>query len=222
MALYIDPSSSISTATQSNSSSEPITPPAASPSPHTRVGIDVMSLHLPHFESSPSSFLDTMQDSVTPAEEGWVRSALHAGQSEEGLERLWDLWTHKEALTKNLGLGLGFDFKRVELALWECKPQDRRERRGKCEEVLRMDGRKADQYVFTEVSLPAGKGNGSSEQRRRGSKLVVCEGPFAAPQGERDQIAPSIAHKQAEEEGWLKIWTMQELVDEAKRLATAR
>lgn len=184
-----------------------------------------MSPLLPHFESSPSTFLDTMQDSVTPSEAEWVRAALNAGESDEGLERLYDLWTYKEALTKNLGLGLGFDFKRVELAFCECEPEVRgREGRRSGVEgkgVLSMDGKRAPQYVFTEVGLPAGIGNGSAEARRKGSKMVVCEGPYEvgdAGDGARAQICPSIPHTKAVERGLLRMWTMQELVDEAKTL----
>lgn len=37
-----------------------------------------------------------------------------APSQEQGLERFFWMWTAKEAYTKALGLGLGFDFRRVE------------------------------------------------------------------------------------------------------------
>jgi len=48
------------------------------------------------------------------------------GSPKENLERFFWMWTMKEAYTKALGIGLGFDFKRVEFDVEE--------------NVLRIDG----------------------------------------------------------------------------------
>lgn len=195
-----------------------------------RVGIDVMGLSLPHFEESAQSFLCTMSESITGPEEEWIRSALPGpgrppseGQR-EALERIYDLWTHKEALTKNLGLGLGFDFKRIQMGFWLCQggTGNRDQRRSESSTILEMDGRLADQYSFVEISLPAGRGNASAEQRRVGAQCVVCRGPqrrvVTGSAGACEQIAPRTRSTEAAESGLLRMMTMEELVEKAKAM----
>lgn len=198
-----------------------------------RVGIDVMGLSLPHFEDSAQSFLATMSESITGREEEWIRSALPGPghpQSEgqrEALERIYDLWTHKEALTKNLGLGLGFDFKRIQMGFWLCRGSgdggaNREQRRSGNGTILEMDGQLADQYSFVEISLPAGRGNASAEQRRVGAQCVVCRGPqrrvVTGSAGGCEQIAPRMRSTEAVESGLLRMMTMEELVEKAKAM----
>lgn len=207
-----------------------------------RVGIDVMGLSLPHFEQSPATFLETMSDSMTAEERLWVASALPAAgstkqpaEADEALQRLYDLWTYKEALTKNLGMGLGFDFKRVQVGLWKCQDANNRRKRRTVlptrshddeHTVLSMDGSASRSYTFTEVTLPAGKGNVSAGQRKAGSKVVVCLGPHedgirietgSKPTVRLPQIRPSITQDEAVRSDLLRIWTMQELVDAAEQ-----
>ncbi|XP_006459883.1 hypothetical protein AGABI2DRAFT_219279, partial [Agaricus bisporus var. bisporus H97] len=79
--------------------------------PPTRsIGIDIMKLHIPGKESFPS-FVHTVGDQLTPHEHHLIFSG---SSTEEKLQTFFWMWTMKEAYTKALGLGLGFDFKRVE------------------------------------------------------------------------------------------------------------
>ncbi|CEH13956.1 related to bna2-tryptophan-dioxygenase [Ceraceosorus bombacis] len=150
----------------------------------SKVGIDVMELSLPHFEPNIHSFVGTMELALTARESHWILRALeqrvNAPNTEaEALRRLYDLWTHKEAYTKAIGKGLGFDFTRLELRLWDCiaaEPRatksplvqpdlaakqaliastDRANRRG--DNILHSDGVVVPHYSFTELLLPPGK-----------------------------------------------------------------
>ncbi|CAO1627380.1 unnamed protein product [Parajaminaea phylloscopi] len=205
-------------------------PSTSLPPPGIRLGVDVMALSLPHFEQSASTFLETMSESVTPAEHDWVQSATRSTADQtESLQRLYDLWTYKEALTKNLGLGLGFDFKRVQVGLWECESEgegrdaaeNRRTRRSGSRGILQVDGKVDARYTFTEVLLPAGSCNADERHRAAGSQAVVCQGPLLAT-AEHDvtvqQVSPALVADEAVRCGLLRIWTMRELVTEAERL----
>lgn len=169
-----------------------------------RVGIDVMSLTLPHYESSISSFLETMQDTMTADEVQWVRNASH---DKEALHRLYDLWTYKEALTKNMGQGLGFDFKRVELRFWTCEGERSFRKVPIGQSILALDGQLDQRYHFTAVDVATAKVS---------SQIVVCSGPLNSEQfAQHSQISPSISQEKALQTGLLKIWTMSDLVKEA-------
>lgn len=158
-----------------------------------------MSLTLPHYESSVDSFIETMADTMTSAEEKWVRQDPH-----QSLYRLYQLWTHKEALTKNMGIGLGFDFKRIELSFWESDG-------GQADTVvLVLDGQVDTRYRFTSVDL-------QSPTRATPSLLVVCEGPFTSQQTQR-QLSPTVTQQDAVDQHWLAIWGVSDLVQTAKDL----
>ncbi|KAK0549228.1 hypothetical protein OC846_003384 [Tilletia horrida] len=204
----------------------------------------------------------------------------------EMLMRLYDLWTYKEAFTKNVGRGLGFDFSTIEVALWRCARvtlpkyalapspngalgpgkeaadvledfSDRVVRAAKehgsrisagpfsskgsasatatFEPILTIAGKPEGRYSFTEIHLPSSRkgtrqsltsashASSSSPPRRARSQLVVCEGPF--PEGtfaaDMVQVAPALDYEDAIKAGLLKVWTMEELVAEARRLRKA-
>lgn len=186
-----------------------------------RVGIDVMSLTLPHYEESPTTFLETMGETTTEREAQWVREASQSSPTgpSEALLRLYDLWTYKEALTKNLGLGLGFDFKRIQMAFWDCQETSGRSKRKAVatKPVLVMDGKQEAKYIFTEVKLPCGTANTDRKQREAGSQLVVCQGPLPSDKG-RKQISPAIEMDRAIKDGILRLWDFEDLLGEAQRL----
>ncbi|KAJ7937260.1 hypothetical protein B0H13DRAFT_1945020 [Mycena leptocephala] len=58
-----------------------------------------------------ASFVETVGDQLTALEHRLISSAAN---QEQGLSHFFWMWTAKEAYTKALGLGLGFDFRRVE------------------------------------------------------------------------------------------------------------
>ncbi|KAJ7499143.1 hypothetical protein FB451DRAFT_1118041 [Mycena latifolia] len=78
--------------------------------PAFSIGVDVMKIRIPGRETF-ASFVETVGDQLTALERRLISSAP---TQDEGLERFFWMWTAKEAYTKALGLGLGFDFSRVE------------------------------------------------------------------------------------------------------------
>ncbi|KAJ7095175.1 hypothetical protein B0H15DRAFT_775098 [Mycena belliarum] len=78
--------------------------------PAFTIGVDIMKVRIPGRESL-ASFVETMGEQLTALERQLISSAPNEG---EGLARFFWVWTVKEAYTKALGLGLGFDFRRLE------------------------------------------------------------------------------------------------------------
>ncbi|KAN0061204.1 hypothetical protein ACQY0O_006939 [Thecaphora frezii] len=176
-----------------------------------RLGVDVMKLALPKFDKDVTSFCETMDMALTPNEKTWVLSPLSSAHlsreenEEEALHRLLDLWTYKEAFTKNVGKGLGFDFQTVEVALHRLE-QDRTAR---CTggawpgAVLEIKGEAEPAYVFWELQL--GKGGDRSQ-------VVVAQGPGARGR----QVSPCLDQEWASECGLLTVWSMDELIEWAQ------
>jgi len=87
-----------------------------------KVGVDVMKVALPRNETI-SSFLEILRDQLSPLERSLLAPIRPYSSSlslplpatdDETLRRIFWIWTLKEAYTKALGIGLGFDFSRVE------------------------------------------------------------------------------------------------------------
>mgnify|MGYP000020755044 FL=1 len=167
-----------------------------------RVGVDVMEVTLPTFEQSSASFCETMGQTMTARERAWV---LSGASDNDILSRLLDLWTYKEAYTKNLGQGLGFPFASIELAWWAPTGP-----------FLSVSGAAEDAYRFVEVALP--RGACSASQSKHGSRIAVAVGPhaWAAPQVK----APLDAHGAAQS-GLLRVCTYDELIARAYSQCTA-
>jgi 4'-phosphopantetheinyl transferase len=68
-----------------------------------------MKVELPQRDPFPQ-FVKMFSDQLTAVETHAVLSV----PEDEGLRRFFWIWTMKEAYTKALGLGMGFDFKRIE------------------------------------------------------------------------------------------------------------
>lgn len=179
---------------------------------------------MPHYEPSVLDFVKTMEMTMTHAETQWVRqgnsdvhlssSPVSAEAKDQGqLRRLFSLWTHKEAYTKALGLGMGFDFRNVELRFWD--PDGR---------LLHVNGQLTDEvYSFLSIDLPCGgghhaappaglhgagraKGGGSGH----GSQLVVAYPTMKPP------WPATLKMERAKEFGLVHLWRMQDLVETCK------
>ncbi|KDN42398.1 hypothetical protein K437DRAFT_237777 [Tilletiaria anomala UBC 951] len=203
-----------------------------------RLGIDVMSRTLPRYESSVRNLVDTMNMTMTPAEKDWVLSASPGSRASsqsilsreqqrarpvplsfpdaEMLARQFDLWTHKEALTKNFGNGLGFDFAKIQLALWEC--EGKREERCSRQTILEVEGQRDGSYRFIEMVLPPGEESVNGEACGV-SQLVVAEGPLEECTA---QVQPAWTSENAINQGLLRIWSMQDLIDTAYKQQVRR
>ncbi|KAL4401126.1 lysine biosynthesis protein [Malassezia pachydermatis] len=160
-----------------------------------RVGADVMEVGLPSFEKSSRTFCETLKQSMTSAEYEWI---LESGSEDLMLSRLMDLWTYKEAFTKNIGAGLGFDFRRVQVL-----------RDANDDMALSIDGQRNDRYRFIQVDLPHGQAQRSHTNH---SRIAVVHGPLPAPYP--GQHAP-VPCTEAQQQGWLRTWTVDEFLDYA-------
>ncbi|KAG6833780.1 hypothetical protein H0H87_001212 [Tephrocybe sp. NHM501043] len=103
--------------------------------PAFSVGIDVMKVRIPGRDTL-ASFVESVSDTLTPFE---YRELFSLASQDETLRRFFWLWTMKEAYTKSLGLGLGFDFRRVEYDVNE--------------NVVRIDKKIAVGWRFTKFVL---------------------------------------------------------------------
>lgn len=165
--------------------------------PNVRVGVDVMSLALPKYESSLRSFVETMDMALTDDETIWV---LSDGE-EEGLKRLFALWTHKEAYTKNLGKGLGFDFKKLHFDF----PKD-------SEPGLMVNGVEEKEYQFFDVILPY-EAEGVAD-----SQIVVCQGPQADLSSSK-RFGKQISAEEAKKSRLLHTFDLKTILDLAHSAA---
>ncbi|KAH9943110.1 uncharacterized protein BXZ73DRAFT_97165 [Epithele typhae] len=83
--------------------------------PAYRVGLDVMRLHLDKRDNF-SGFVEIFSEQLTSRERLILLPKAPSSplSSREQLRRFYLIWTLKEAYTKALGLGMGFDFSRIE------------------------------------------------------------------------------------------------------------
>jgi len=83
--------------------------PGSDDPPAFRIGVDVMKVALPQRQTFPQ-FVKVFSEQLTATETNTILSV----PEDEGLRRFFWVWTMKEAYTKALGLGLGFEFGRIE------------------------------------------------------------------------------------------------------------
>ncbi|PIL36816.1 hypothetical protein GSI_00506 [Ganoderma sinense ZZ0214-1] len=83
--------------------------------PAYRIGLDVMLLQLPKRDTFPG-FVEIFSEQLTSLERTILLPPASAPSlsPREQLRRFYLIWTLKEAYTKALGLGMGFDFSRIE------------------------------------------------------------------------------------------------------------
>ncbi|PPQ72529.1 hypothetical protein CVT24_004835 [Panaeolus cyanescens] len=112
--------------------------PGLQNSPAFSLGIDVMKLRIPGRETF-ASFVETVGDQLTQLEHRQINEGISQG---EKLKRFFWMWTLKEAYTKALGIGLGFDFRRVEFDV--------------VERVVRVDGRIPPGWRFNMFTVQDG------------------------------------------------------------------
>ncbi|THH11541.1 hypothetical protein EW145_g592 [Phellinidium pouzarii] len=114
----------------------------------TTIGVDVMKVGLPRYEKTLTSFVSTISDTLTPSER---RSLLEGADNSDGdehtrgLRYLYLIWTLKEAYTKAIGLGLSFDFKRIEVNVHASQ--------------ITVDGVQPDGWEFTAFTLKSRPGD---------------------------------------------------------------
>ncbi|WFD33788.1 hypothetical protein MCUN1_000605 [Malassezia cuniculi] len=174
---------------------------AFSQTPGIRVGVDVMEIVLPPYEDSSDTFTETMALALTNSEKDYI---LEAETEDDVLARLFDAWTYKEAFTKSLGRGLGFDFKSIEFAFWD-------------KHLLRVEGKEEHGYTFTEIALPHGAWHLDDDTKP--SQVVVARGP--SQQWPEPARKNPINAEEAKMSGILLMWTYDELLSEAWRVSGA-
>ncbi|KAL7282154.1 hypothetical protein ACG7TL_003623 [Trametes sanguinea] len=161
--------------------------------PAYRVGVDVMLLQLPKRDTF-SGFVEVFSDQLTSLERNILLPPTPEPQlsAHEQLRRFFLIWTLKEAYTKALGLGLGFDFSRIEYDV----PND----------VVRIDGQVPRGWEFIRFELANTKKDGLVEN---------YVGVAARYMGE-DAVAETKV-KNADSPGWVKVQDAKEFLDTAIR-----
>ncbi|SPO28065.1 related to BNA2 - tryptophan 2,3-dioxygenase [Ustilago trichophora] len=172
-------------------------------SSENKVGADVMALTLPRYEQNIRSFVDTMDMALTHSETSWVLDPLISNGDSEALKRLYTLWTYKEAYTKNLGMGLGFDFSRIQ---FDFPPL--------ATSKMSIDGKVELDYSFIDVLLSPVQAGGAPSQ------LVVCQGPHTAL-NESERFARQVSAAEATHSGLLRTVSLHDLIQDARSIVSA-
>lgn len=145
---------------------------------HDSVGVDVMRVAMPrrqHF----NAFVETVGDTLTTREKAMLLAPSIT--SRDALRKFYRIWTTKEAYTKALGLGLGFDFARVDCSFAPESPHRylaTMAKEGTCSTTL---------TAGPPVSLPSAAIAGTDEE----SSLDVDPGVVSADtvqDGKRDAV----------------------------------
>ncbi|KAF8640146.1 hypothetical protein AX17_001382 [Amanita inopinata Kibby_2008] len=124
-----------------------------------------MRVRLPR-HATFANFVESMSETLTPLE---YRQAF-GGESEiENLHRFFWTWTMKEAYTKAVGLGLGFDFRRLE---YDAEAG-----------TLRVDGDTPIGWRFTKFTLSVGEDDyqGVVAEFTGGTEFGVIQEPVGSP-----------------------------------------
>ncbi|KAI0356587.1 hypothetical protein OH77DRAFT_1452511 [Trametes cingulata] len=161
--------------------------------PAYRVGIDVMLLQLPKRDTFPG-FVEVFSDQLTDLEREILLPPPPSPplSKDEGLRRFFLIWTLKEAYTKALGLGMGFDFSRIEYDV----PND----------IVRIDGQIPRGWDFARFDLRNPVKGGTAEE------YVGVVAEFVG-----EEVAPESRVRSAAAPGWLKVRDAKEFLLSAIR-----
>jgi len=105
--------------------------------PAFHIGVDVMQLRIPP-RTTFTQFVDSVSSQLTAREKNIILAT--DVPEEEAIRRFYWIWTLKEAYTKALGIGLGFDFKRIEYDVLQ--------------EKVTIDGEPARGWQFLKFEVP--------------------------------------------------------------------
>ncbi|KAI0722954.1 hypothetical protein C8Q76DRAFT_721089 [Earliella scabrosa] len=162
--------------------------------PAYRLGIDVMLLQLPKRDTFPG-FVGIFSEQLTDVERTILlppTPILELSQHEQ-LRRFYLIWTLKEAYTKALGLGMGFDFGRIEYDV----PND----------LVRIDGQEPRGWEFTRFDL---RNDIKAEQSEEYVGVVARYLGDSATSGSRVKFSSSPP-------SWLKVYNAANFLEAAIR-----
>jgi len=154
-----------------------------------------MKIQLPKRETF-SDFVNVVSDQLTPLERNLLIPAPPSPPlaQAEALRRFYLIWTLKEAYTKALGLGLGFDFKRIEYDV--------------VNDVVLIDGAMPRNWEFVRFEVANPLGNGRDEIYVGVTARFLGDG---APAGEACVVESKRAGT------WLKVFDAVEFIERALR-----
>jgi len=129
--------------------------------PAFSVGVDVMRVKIPGRETF-HDFIQTVGDQLTSLE---YRILSTTDSLDEGLSHFFWIWTMKEAYTKALGIGMGFDFRRVEYHVLD--------------NTLTVDGRVPKGWDFVKFEFHLGEDlyHGVAAQYTGGDQTIIRTQP---------------------------------------------
>ncbi|KDQ09980.1 hypothetical protein BOTBODRAFT_137247 [Botryobasidium botryosum FD-172 SS1] len=174
-----------------------------------KVGVDVMKVALPGNETI-SSFLEILRDQLSPLERSLLAPIRPYSSSlslplpatdDESLSRIFWIWTLKEAYTKALGIGLGFDFSRVEFNFLR--------------DEVKVDGVLARGWEFRLFSLGLPPDNEGRTKAVTKDGLDLYQGVVATWIGGDECRVTRTQYAANGENQWYKMVTVQDIIGRA-------
>ncbi|KAL6306674.1 hypothetical protein BKA93DRAFT_772305 [Sparassis latifolia] len=162
--------------------------------PAYRVGVDIMRLQLPKRETF-AGFVDIVGDQLTASERELLLPSPPSPPlpPSEALRRFYLIWTLKESFTKALGMGLGFEFRRIEYDV--------------VQDIVRIDGVVPRGWEFIRFEVENKLGDGQD------SEMYV--GVSARYVGEDGQQQEECRVRSPDVRSWLKVYDATEFIQRA-------